>query len=63
MSSPPPNGRHYARKDHRTRQRRCLHCGKMFESYHAGHRICLRCANLDDFNHKRSGLPEHGTVK
>lgn len=57
------NVSNYARPDERTASRKCLHCGRFFRSYHAGHRICPRCEKLDDFHHKRSGLSEHGFVK
>lgn len=57
------NVTNYARQDKRTKSRKCLHCGRFFRSYHAGHRICPRCANLDEFQHKRAGIPEHGIVE
>jgi len=43
------------RADHRTQDRKCLRCGKMFYSYHGGHRLCDRCnkwaqAQVTDYN-------------
>ena len=63
MQVPRPESDQYAKPDDRTKSRRCLHCGRMFESYHAGNRICRRCTNLNDFQNKLSGPPEHGIIK
>ena len=44
----------------RTKQRLCLYCGKYFESFHAGHRICSRCESRESFQNNRSGFDETG---
>ena len=40
----------YIKPDERTKQRLCLRCRAEFRSYHAGNRICDRCARLDSSN-------------
>ena len=57
------NVTNYAQRDKRSASRKCLHCGRFFGSYHAGNRICPRCAKREEFHNKRAGLAEHGIVK
>lgn len=45
--------------DHRSMERKCLNCQKLFFSFHAGNRICDNCSKLDSFIDCQNGLTTH----
>lgn len=49
--------------DHRSGERKCLRCQRPFFSFHAGHRICARCTDLDSYKDDLGGVPTHGVLK
>lgn len=53
----------YIKPDKRTKQRSCLRCRSDFRSYHAGNRICDRCARLDSFQHDYAGYQPTGFLR